>query len=85
MSVISFSEWLKLHMGQRGYKGEELEGEVKLRLAIMPKSLQQLAENAHISQFAKRSLDLYIASLRDPDEQVQMKREMLEIYLREAK
>ncbi len=77
----SFHTWIRKKLEQEGYIGDELEGKVKEQLLFVPKDLQKLAEEANFREKARAALHLYIESLRDSENHVQMKKQLLEGYL----
>lgn len=85
MGNISFVEWVRGDIEKQGYIGADIIGRQNEVLANIPQSLQQLAEDALYSNAAKRPLLLYIESLRDKDEEVQRKKDLLVRFLVEAK
>jgi hypothetical protein len=80
-----FQEWLKKDLQKQGYMGDDLEGQFKLYISYIPKSLQALAEEALFRNSAKLPLQLYINSLTDKDMKVQLKKSLLERFLQEGK
>ncbi|WP_379968075.1 hypothetical protein [Ectobacillus sp. sgz5001026] len=85
MGNISFVEWVRRDIEKQGFIGADIIGRQYEVLANIPSSLQQLVEDALYSNAAKRPLLLYIESLRDMDEEVQRKKDLLVRFLVEAK
>jgi hypothetical protein len=85
LGELLLQTWLREDLHKQGYVGEDLEWQFNRRIKHIPKSLQELAEEALFRQSAKLPLQLYIESLRDKEEHVQLKRDALSRFLQEAK